>query len=83
MEQQKQIAEATVEHIGLIKWVLGGMATTAMGAYGWMLHKINRVEDSKVSKDAFEEFKKGNEEAHHYTHNTLKEIKKEIFNGRH
>jgi hypothetical protein len=67
---------------GWIKWALGGIMTVGGTACGWILMRINRVEDccinSKVSKDAFSEFKDANNRQHDRTYAAINDLKNSI-----
>lgn len=54
-----------------------GMAIISTLA-GWLHLKINRIDDSKLGKDVFKEFKEGNTEAHQRQEDQLKAIWEEI-----
>lgn len=41
---------------------------------GWLNIRLSRLEESKVSKDVFEEFKSNNETHHERTHDALQRI---------
>ena len=55
----------------ILKWVIGGIGSAGLGIAIWFSAKLEK----KVSKDVFEEFKKGNDAQHKVTHDGLKEIK--------
>lgn len=62
------------ENIGWIKWVVGGCATVSMGAFGWVVKRL----DGKVGVKTFEQFEKrfeteqkANRDAHKKTHDAL------------
>lgn len=63
---------------GWVKWALGGIMTVGGTACGWILKRINRVEDSKVSKDAFDEFKDANNRQHDRTYAAINDLKDTI-----
>jgi hypothetical protein len=54
-----------------IEWSLGILATIGMAVTRFFNTKI----DKKVSREVFEEFKRGNDMSHSQTHSTLKDIK--------
>lgn len=63
---------------GILKWVVG-VVTLAGGTVFRFLHvRINRVEDKKLSKDVFEEFKEANENYHKATHKRLDDLAKKL-----
>ena len=54
-----------------IEWGLGILATIGIAVTKFFNTKI----DKKVSREVFEEFKRGNDMAHSQIHSTLKDIK--------
>jgi len=59
------------DNFTVLQWVIGGLA--AIGALTTKF--FNTKIDRKVSKEVYEEFKKGNDLQHTITHNALKDIK--------
>ena len=57
----------------ILKWVIGGIAILGVLSAKFFNSKIDR----KVSKEVYEEFKKGNDLQHGITHSALKEIKED------
>ena len=55
-------------------WILGGVLTIGGGLATFIIGQIKRVDDKKLSKDVFREFKEGNDAAHDTTHQGLTRI---------
>lgn len=56
------------------KGMLVALVTALLGTAGYTVDRIFKRIDKKVSKDVFEEFKKGNDKDHATTHAALKRI---------
>jgi len=59
------------DETALWKWLSGGVVTVGFFLFGWVHTRINRVEDRKIDEKVFKEFKKANDQAHKFTHDTL------------
>ncbi len=62
----------------ILKWAMGVVTTLWVIVLGWTHVRINRVDDKKLSKEVFEEFKEANENYHKATHERLDEIVKKL-----